>query len=278
MVLLDTGSERSLINFEIASGFENSNNGILKKCEGENSRLIVANGSSLNCVGLVTLPLFLGDNKIDVKFLVVENLSTDIILGWDFMTDYEIFIVPPKHIIFKDFNYTVPFEKKAISSSNEYESVLLFDGVESDIQPFSQKFCSVKLPSFDIFRKYPKFGTVHNLQPLEGYPKSIDVCTYSVFIESGMTEISIFNNSENCITLSKEVPLALFKSNFCDPLCDSNINRVTFKKILTPAMLELSHFYRKFPLVLNLKINFYTIINGRLQIVIFFRPWTTPRL
>ena len=80
--LLDSGSQLSLLDSRVFSVI--APNAELTPP----ARLLSATGHHLNAVGKCVLPVLIADGRTkDTEFTVVHNLSHDMILGWDFMSE-----------------------------------------------------------------------------------------------------------------------------------------------------------------------------------------------
>ena len=83
VLLIDSGASRSCVSKSFAG---------LKNCpmKSNTARLLCANGEQLKCSQVATMELKLGKVKIVHDFLVVPNLSAEVILGLDYIKTLEI--------------------------------------------------------------------------------------------------------------------------------------------------------------------------------------------
>ena len=83
VLLVDSGASRSCVS----SSFIGLQNCKLSK---NTARLLCANGEQLNCSQVASLKLKLGNKTVTHEFLVVPNLSAQVILGLDYIRSLEI--------------------------------------------------------------------------------------------------------------------------------------------------------------------------------------------
>ena len=82
--LIDTGAIRSLISDKMA---RNLHLEILPLQPGDNRRLVTANGSLMKVIGRTSVELKINGLTITYDFLILPNITQDLILGIDFLTD-----------------------------------------------------------------------------------------------------------------------------------------------------------------------------------------------
>ena len=84
--LLDTGASRSIISRQFLDCLPGKH--ILQPSNIKN--FIVANSNEMRVMGVITLPVLLGENRCHMSFHVVEDLATEVIIGRDYMIKYRI--------------------------------------------------------------------------------------------------------------------------------------------------------------------------------------------
>ena len=78
--LIDSGANRSVINMKTWSLLKSNFNKYFKT---KNINVISADGSDLDLLGSVTLPVVYGKRKINFEFLILPKMNQDVVLGAD---------------------------------------------------------------------------------------------------------------------------------------------------------------------------------------------------
>jgi hypothetical protein len=96
--LIDTGATRSLVS----EAFVASMPGFHEIKPSQVKQFVVANGASMSCHGIVTLPVYLGHDRVFMKFHVVSDLAQTMIIGRDYLMRYRVKINYSDEIITLD--------------------------------------------------------------------------------------------------------------------------------------------------------------------------------
>ena len=110
-VFFDSGSEGNVVD---KSYFESLLRSKKHKFIQKRSKLLCANGSTLDIVGYTLLNLKVGTKEIAAKFAVVDKIFPNIIVGLKTMKKENIAIIPRNDCLVIDGNDTVPFLSKTV--------------------------------------------------------------------------------------------------------------------------------------------------------------------
>lgn len=94
--ILDTGASSNYIS---AGLIHDKLNRYRKRMRAYSAEATVANQSTIKVVGLITLPIQLGEGITNTTFMVVEALAYDMILGMQYMTENKVVIDFDRHVI-----------------------------------------------------------------------------------------------------------------------------------------------------------------------------------
>ena len=84
-IMIDSGSSISLVRGSLTTGQK-------LNTAPQGLQLVSAAGEPISVLGQITLPIQLGDVKVDHLFVVVQSLITPVILGVDFMHKHELIL------------------------------------------------------------------------------------------------------------------------------------------------------------------------------------------
>ena len=84
-IMIDSGSSISLVRGSLTTGQK-------LNAAPQGLQLVSAAGEPISVLGQITLPIQLGDVKVDHLFVVVQSLITPVILGVDFMHKHELIL------------------------------------------------------------------------------------------------------------------------------------------------------------------------------------------
>ena len=166
--------------------------------------------------GEVDLQLEIGDLKITCNALIVNNLSTDVILGNDHI----------KSLSFNEHDDHIKINNVCVPLYDPYPSTPAYVSTTTWIEPYSDNVVQVRNPFFP--------GSKHvNVSPLDAQkPNNVHIVQDAIYENSEYINVIVTNRQKYRRKLSKKLPLCVVK-----PI---SINQVTALQTLKndPAELE----------------------------------------
>ena len=175
-----------------------------------------ANKQVMSATGEVDLQLEIGDLKITCNALIVNNLSTDVILGNDHI----------KSLSFNEHDDHIKINNVCVPLYDPYPSTPAYVSTTTWIEPYSDNVVQVRNPFFP--------GSKHvNVSPLDAQkPNNVHIVQDAIYENSEYINVIVTNRQKYRRKLSKKLPLCVVK-----PI---SINQVTALQTLKndPAELE----------------------------------------